>query len=1614
MNKEIIGLLFGVEGGADVGKGSGKLIVKDLTDIVKKINAGSTSVPKLSLSIDIEETTKGLKAAINEITSALGGGAIKFTGLEKIESSLDAIAGGSERLAKGLVMIFGKLDSILNSMPGDFDLTSKSAVKSIEAITGKVNDLVAGIEALSATVTEISQKPSSIVNNIIGGTSEDLERLSLLKQKAKEIMSAYADTYRVVSSISGTSTLTGAYTSRYKSGGRAAEAMSAQAKLFNGAVASSETIEKVKDINSLIQEYGRSINELIDVMEIANSRGANLFVPDYSNYKRASDALKEYDARQKEATPDSSSPEAKSVLEHAKDISAACTSIEERLDLLRAKIEATFDFSTITPDVTNILTVLDEAKEKVGEIKKKSSQPGGSSDEKEASGFNSKDRLKTIKAYLQALTEVQKSVQKGGVGFDEDSGKFKAINDAYKNRVELVNKLKEEVEKLGVEIDAQSGLVIKPEAEELEGIAKKLGVTKEKFEKFYDDIGKEGLKTAGKVEKSTQSTVNSTSKQVRNARQEVLRMYDTISKDPASKKIANEILKMTKSGVVNLDDLTDAMNRFRTAVAVSGADVETWGQKFKKAFANQVRSALASLITIDLGQILKGVYDNVVALDDAVVNLQIASGKSRTETKALVKEYAALAKQLKATTAEVSASADTWLRQGYSAKEAETLITNSMMLSKLGQIESEEAATALTSAMKGYKVAVEDTVNIVDKLTAVDMEAAASAGGIATAMAETAAGAGLAGVSMDKLIGYLAVVKEVTQDADESVGTFFRTLFSRMGNIKVGKYVDEDGESLNDVETVLGELGIKLRESNDEFRNFSDVLDEVGKKWNDFSEVDKNAVASALAGTKQREKLIVLMDNYGTSLKYAATAAESAGTATQKYEAYTEGVTGSIQELKAAFEEFSLKALDSDFVTQFLDLGIELVEICSSVVSLIDALGGLNTVLVSTLGIIAAIKSHKIVSSVESVGSSIRILATFLAAHKKRGTFSFDSLAKELKRVGIEASATSIKFSLVSAAITAAIAAVNAYNSAMEQKAASNIQSANEHLEAARSVESNLEELISEYEDIYKSSDGMFDADQITKVKNIQEDIKDLVGEHANNLELVNGQLDDELEKLDKIRSKTREISKAEAEEALTDAENAIRAKTNTFGKTFDFRGKDLNAALEKYGGDVATTWDYTGGLFGNVDELITGNFEFSDLLTPSIYGQLRLKEPQNAAEFVAQYEAIKKLKTDIGSGDDDKLKKSDLYEELGDYISHYQDVYDTYVSAKKAVEEISNKTPSGGGSTGGGDDIDVDKIIDGLMVTKEGLDELLDRYKELIEIRKELLKTYAKELEYQKELEKKQQKAASLQTKLAIARLDDSAAGQARVRELEAQLEEAQNDLEDFTLEHAIEEIIEGIDNQYIEYEAFISAEIDKITKKIDELKDGKPPEEDPRDSFDERALLYELKQAMNADIRTDREQNNGANVQTIRNHYGAFWDAIMAQANQGKYDIALELFDKIMTMRYPMLNMYHTGGFVGGVPTLANNEEFAKLLEGEFVSTPSQIKNFMTRTLPQLTSFNSSGGYEFHAPLVEIKCESVTSESMPKLKEIVDEAVGEIKRCLDGGMSRTGYKRSVKKLLT
>lgn len=403
---------------------------------------------------------------------------------------------------------------------------------------------------------------------------------------------------------------------------------------------------------------------------------------------------------------------------------------------------------------------------------------------------------------------------------------------------------------------------------------------------------------------------------------------------------------------IDLDNLKKKTNDWKSSLDAVGISGQTAFGKLKAQMEKLGVYLSASAIMMGAWRQAKNTIQDVIELDKAVTDLQIATGYTRDRTKELLDTYSEMGKQLGANTVDVAKSADDWLRQGYSIQETNTLIKNSMMLSKLGQIDSADATKALTSSMKGYNIAVEDSIGIVDKFTSVDMSAAVSAGYIATALAETATSARLAGIDLDKVTGYIAAIGETTQDGAESVGNFAKTLFARMGNIKAGKLFDpESEESLSDVETTLSGLGIKLRESSGEFRNFGEVLDEVASKWESYGSVNQRAIAVAFSGTRQQEKFLTLMEKYGDATKYATIATNSAGTALDKYEnSYLKSVEASQEKFTAQFEQLSNTIWNSDFIKGTFDAGTGLL---GTLTSIIDKLGTIPTLATVAAGAIS-------------------------------------------------------------------------------------------------------------------------------------------------------------------------------------------------------------------------------------------------------------------------------------------------------------------------------------------------------------------------------------------------------------------------------------------------------------------------------------------------------------------------------------------------------------------------------------------------------------------------------------------------------------------------------------
>ena len=426
-------------------------------------------------------------------------------------------------------------------------------------------------------------------------------------------------------------------------------------------------------------------------------------------------------------------------------------------------------------------------------------------------------------------------------------------------------------------------------------------------------------------------------------------------------KATKDAKQQLKSYVDEMNSLGDSLsqgrfNEIQNAFKQTTSQMQASGNVGKSMFA-EAKRALGDISTFVgvYGAIQQGVdtvkqmASAVHEVDDAMTELKMATGVSDTQAQSLMKTYASLGNELKATMTDVSASSTEWLKQGKSIQESQALTKDSIVLSKIGDLSSEDATKTITAYMKSYNATEEQVMDFVDQISAIDMASATDVGGLSDAFNEVAANAKQAGVETNKLLSYAAVIGETSQEGMSSVGTSLNAIFSRMGNIKLSRLKDyETGEDLSNVETVLRGVGISLRDSQDDFRDFDDVLDETASRWGSFSEVQQRAVSQAFAGTHHMNDFMILMQNYSKAQEYMQIANESSGQSMEKFSAYQDSMTGKIEGFKNAFQSLSTAVLDSSLLKGLIDGGTTLLNILTKILDVGNGIPALLTGIAGT------------------------------------------------------------------------------------------------------------------------------------------------------------------------------------------------------------------------------------------------------------------------------------------------------------------------------------------------------------------------------------------------------------------------------------------------------------------------------------------------------------------------------------------------------------------------------------------------------------------------------------------------------------------------------------------
>ena len=386
--------------------------------------------------------------------------------------------------------------------------------------------------------------------------------------------------------------------------------------------------------------------------------------------------------------------------------------------------------------------------------------------------------------------------------------------------------------------------------------------------------------------------------------------------------------------------------------------------KMAETMGNTVKWGITSSIFNNMTGSIQKAWDYTKNLDSSLNDIRIVTGKSADEMERFAKVANKAAGELGKSTKDYSDAALIYYQQGLSDEEAQERANITLKTSNVTGQSTADVSEQLTAVWNGYKVQTQEAEMYIDKLAAVAASTASDLEELSTGMGKVASAAAMMGVDIDQLNATLATVVSVTRQAPESVGTAFKTIYARMGDIEAGLDTETTLDSYT--EKVKEISGINVLDFNGQLRDMGSIIEEVGNKWSSFSREQQVALSQAMAGTRQYNNLLALFDNWDMYEKAVDTSKNSLGTLQQQQDIYMESTEAHLEKLDTAWERVWNSAVDSKSTNGLIDV---LTGLTNGLANFVEAIGGGGSALLSLGGIATKVFSKQISGS---IATSIR------------------------------------------------------------------------------------------------------------------------------------------------------------------------------------------------------------------------------------------------------------------------------------------------------------------------------------------------------------------------------------------------------------------------------------------------------------------------------------------------------------------------------------------------------------------------------------------------------------------------------------------------------------------
>lgn len=385
---------------------------------------------------------------------------------------------------------------------------------------------------------------------------------------------------------------------------------------------------------------------------------------------------------------------------------------------------------------------------------------------------------------------------------------------------------------------------------------------------------------------------------------------------------------------------------------------------------NTIKWQISSSVLHGFMGTLQSAYGYAQDLNQSLNSIRIVSGESAEQMADFAKQANKAAKELSSTTLAYTDASLIFYQMGLDRDEVTERTDAVIKMSNVTGEAVEDVSSYMTAIWNNFEGTYKNLEQYADVLTALGAATASSTEEIAGGLEQFASIAQTVGLSYEYATSALATVVATTRQSESIVGTAFKTIFSRLQGLSLGETLD-DGVDLNKYSKALEAVGVEILDTTGELKDLDLILDDLADQWDILSSAQKAALAQTVAGTRQYQQLIALMDNWDFMEENLTTAENAKGALQEQADIYAESWEAARKRVKTASQAIYSDLVDDNF---FIGLTDSFAKLLTVIEKVINSLGGVKGVLSGIGGIFLSLYASKMPEAIDNLKANFWVL----------------------------------------------------------------------------------------------------------------------------------------------------------------------------------------------------------------------------------------------------------------------------------------------------------------------------------------------------------------------------------------------------------------------------------------------------------------------------------------------------------------------------------------------------------------------------------------------------------------------------------------------------------------